>query len=388
MKPIFGLVLTGGGARAAYQAGVLDGLSSILGEHYQRLPFKVLTGVSAGSINVAFLASHAHDFSLATQKAANLWIRLTHDSIMTTDVASLSVMAGKWIRNLSLGGFYKGHRITHVIDTDPLLNLLKTYINFNQIKHNLDSQILTAVAFTATNYQTGTAVTFYEGDLKIEDWSRSSRISKRTSLGLHHILASAAIPLLFRPVKIDPFYYGDGSIRLLTPLSPAIHLGADKILAIGIRKIKSSAYTQKLNLEEENGEITIADIAGELLNAIFMDTLEADVERVKRINKTIALSSECKKVDLGEPSLRPIDLLVIEPSQDLSELAVQYYPKLPFMFRHLLKGIGASQERGQDLLSYLSFDTSYTKPLVELGRKDAFDRREEIEKFFCEKSSF
>jgi NTE family protein len=387
MKPVFGLVLTGGGARAAYQSGVLDGISEILGEYHQALPFKVLTGVSAGSINAAFLASHAHDFSLATQKAANLWIRLTHDSIMTTDAASLSVMAGNWIRNLSLGGFYKGPRISHVIDTDPLLNLLKTYINFKQIKHNLDSQILTAVAFTATNYQTGTAVTFYEGDLKIEDWSRSSRISKRTSLGLHHILASAAIPLLFKPVKIDPFYFGDGSIRLLTPLSPAIHLGADKILAIGIRKIKSSAYTQKLNLDKESGEITIADIAGELLNAIFMDTLEADIERVKRINNSIAMSADCKKVDVEEPSLRPIDLLVIEPSQDLSELAAQYYPKLPFMFRHLLRGIGASQERGQDLLSYLAFDTSYTKPLVELGRKDAYSHKDEIENFFIQRTS-
>lgn len=381
-------MLTGGGARAAYQAGVLDGLSVILGEHYQQLPFKVLTGVSAGSINAAFLASHAHDFSLATQKAADLWMNLTHDSIMSTDVASLSVMAGKWIRNLSLGGIYKGHRITHVIDTDPLLNLLNTHIDFKQIKHHLDNQVLSAVAFTATNYQTGTAVTFYDGDVKIEDWIRSSRISKRTPLDIRHILASAAIPLLFSPIKIDPFFYGDGSIRLLTPLSPAIHLGADKILAIGIRKIKSSAFTQKVNLDAEEDEITIADIAGELLNAIFMDTLEADIERVKRINKTVSLGFENKKVQVGESYLRPLELLVIEPSQDLSELASEHYPKLPFMFRHLLKGIGASQERGQDLLSYLSFDGSYTKPLVELGRKDAFARREEIENFFCEKSSF
>jgi NTE family protein len=308
---------------------------------------------------------------------------MTHDSIMSTDVASLSVMVGRWIRNLSLGGIYKGPRVTHVIDTDPLLKLLSIHINFKQIKENLNNHIISGVAFTSTNYQTGTAVTFYDGDEKIQDWSRSSRISKRTSLDIRHILASAAIPLLFRPVKIEPFYYGDGSIRLLTPLSPAIHLGSDKILAIGIRKIKSSAYTQKLNFDVEDGEITVADIAGELLNAIFMDTLESDIERVKRINKTVSLGFENKKVQVGESYLRPLELLVVEPSQDLSELAAEHYPKLPFLFRHLLKGIGASQERGQDLLSYLAFDTSYTKPLVELGRKDAFSKKNEIENFFC-----
>lgn len=382
MKKIFGLVLTGGGARAAYQAGVLDGISEILGERQQALPFRVLTGISAGSINAAFLASHAQNFSLATEKAADIWVNMTHNSIMSTDVASLSVMIGRWIRNLSLGGIYKGPRITHVIDTDPLLDLLRKQIDFKKIKDNLDNQLLTGIAFTATNYQTGTAVTFYDGEEKIKDWVRSSRVSKRTVLGIRHILASAAIPLLFRPVKINSFYFGDGSIRLLTPLSPAIHLGADKILAIGIRKIKTSAYTQKINLNVEDGEITIADIAGELLNAIFMDTLEADIERVKRINRTVYLGFENKKIQVGESLLRPLDLLVIEPSQDLSELAAQHYPKLPFMFRHLLKGIGASQERGQDLLSYLAFDTSYTKPLVELGRQDAFARKEEIKKFF------
>jgi NTE family protein len=382
MKKTFGLVLTGGGARAAYQAGVLDGISQILSEQNQELPFKVLTGISAGSINAAFLASRAQNFALATENAADVWVNMTHDSIMSTDVPSLSLMVGKWIRNLSLGGMYQGPRINHVIDTSPLIKLLNSQINFARIKEHLENKILLGVAFTATNYQTGTAITFFDGDEKIKGWTRSSRISKRTSLDVRHVLASAAIPLLFRPVRIDSFYFGDGSIRLLTPLSPAIHLGADKILAIGIRKIKTSAYTQKINLDVEDGEITIADIAGELLNAIFMDTLEADIERVKRINRTVSLGFENKRVQVGESLLRPLDLLVIEPSQDLSALASQHYPKLPFMFRHLLKGIGASQERGQDLLSYLAFDSSYTKPLVELGRQDAFARKEDIENFF------
>ncbi len=387
MKQCFGLVLTGGGARAAYQAGVLDGISKILARHNRELPFKVLTGISAGSINAAFLASHADNFSIATEKAADLWVNMTHDSIMSTDVGSLSMMVGKWIRSLSLGGIYKGPRITHVIDTYPLHDLLKEQIDFKKVKENLDNQFLSGVAFTATNYQTGTAVTFYDGEQNIKDWIRSSRISKRAVLDIRHILASAAIPLLFRPVKIDSFYFGDGSIRLLTPLSPAIHLGADKILAIGIRKIKTSAYTQKVNLNYKNGEITIADIAGELLNAMFMDTLEADIERVRRINRTVSLGFENKRVQVGESLLRHLDLLVIEPSRDLSELAAQHYPKLPFMFRHLLKGIGASQERGQDLLSYLAFDTSYTEPLVELGRKDAYSKKDEIENFFIQSTS-
>jgi NTE family protein len=387
MNPVFGLVLTGGGARAAYQAGVLDGISKILGEYHQALPFKVLTGVSAGSINAAFIASHAENFSLATSKAADLWVNMTHNSIMSTGVASLSAMAGRWMRNLSLGEIYTGPRITHMIDTEPLLKLLNDHINFLQIKEHLKRHVLLGVAFTSTNYQTGTAVTFYDGHEKIKDWIRSSRISKRTTLDIRHILASAAIPLLFRPIKIDSFYFGDGSIRLLTPISPAIHLGADKILAIGIRKIKSSAYTQKINLNSQDGEITIADIAGELLNAMFMDTLEADIERVRRINRTVSLGFENKKVQVGEHSLRPIELLVIEPSQDLSELAAEHYPKLPFMFRHLLKGIGASQERGQDLLSYLAFDSSYTRPLVELGRKDAYSQKDEIESFFIQRTS-
>lgn len=381
-----GLVLTGGGARAAYQAGAIKGIAQVLGPKYETIPFHTLAGISAGAINVAYLASRATGFQQGTEDCYNLWKNLKSDQILRTDLGSLSQIAARWMRDLSLGGLYNGQRTNYLLDTSPLSELLRNQVDLEQIEKSLKSGILHGIAFSATNYQTGAAVTFFDGDPRIQPWTRSARIGRRAQLSHAQILASASIPILFQPVKIGRQFYGDGGIRLRTPLSPVIHMGADRIVAIGIRYSRPEDMTQDMNEQTAGNEITIADIAGVLLNAAFMDALESDIERLVRINHTLTLLTEEAKRKQPSP-LREVPLLVIRPSQDLSHFASDQFHRFPKTLRHLLKGIGASDERGWDLLSYLAFDQSYTTPLLELGVADALSQKEEIKAFFSQDSN-
>jgi NTE family protein len=370
-----GLVLTGGGARAAYQAGVLRGISELCPPGPG--PLRTITGISAGSINAAFLASRARDFRQAAHAACGLWETLHMEAILKTDVVSLSRLGIGWIRDLSMGGAFRGTRSTFLLDTAPLRDLLKKEIDFAEIRANIKSGVLHGMAVSATHYKTGTAITFFEADHGVEPWVRSSRIGKEAPIELDHILASAAIPVLFQPVRLEESYYGDGSIRLRAPLSPAIHLGSDKILAIGIRYYRPEDMTLELNESAKMEHITVSDIAGVMLNAAFMDTLESDVERLERINTTISLLTAEGRAKHPH-KLRIIPLLSIRPSKDLGAFAKGQFQRFPTMLKHLLRGIGASEERGWDLLSYLSFDGAYTRPVMELGYSDALARKSEI----------
>lgn len=373
-----GLVLTGGGARAAYQAGVLQGISEICPAG--ATPLRTITGISAGSINAAFLAARATDFRQATQAACGLWEGLQMGDILKTDVVSLSRLGIRWMRDLSLGGAFGGTRSTFLLDTNPLGTLLHREVDFASIAENIKNRVLDGVAVSATHYKTGTAITYFDSAHPVEQWVRSSRLGKRAELSLNHVLASASIPVLFQPVRIGDSFYGDGSIRLRAPLSPAIHLGADKVLAIGIRYFRPEDSTLELNETSRMDHITISDIAGVMLNAAFMDTLESDVERLERINATVALLSDENRKKHPH-KLRYIPLLVIRPSKDLGTFAKGQFQHFPAMLKHLLKGVGASEERGSDLLSYLAFDGKYTKPVIELGYSDAMARKQEIIEF-------
>ncbi|MEO7161500.1 MAG: patatin-like phospholipase family protein [Bdellovibrionia bacterium] len=394
MTTNYGLVLTGGGARAAFQAGVLKGVTEILGSRsvpadqenqFSRefLPFSVIAGISAGAINAAFLASHAANFSEATAHLCDLWNNLQIDQVLDTNLSALSRIGMHWMRDLSLGGILGSSRANHLLETTPLKHFLAGKINFKEIQNNINSKVLKGVALSVTNYRTGTAISFFDGDPSIQPWLRSSRIGLRSTLLLEHVLASASIPVLFAPVQIGHSFYGDGGIRMTSPLSPAIHLGAEKILAIGIRYSRSDEYTLEINRTQSMAKVTLADISGVMLNAAFLDTLESDIERMERINQTLSMMPE--EIRKSHPQrLRPIPVLTIRPSQDLGTLASEQFHLFPRMLRYMLKGIGASDQQGWDLLSYLAFDKHYTGCLMELGYRDALAMKEEILEFFSE----
>jgi NTE family protein len=374
-----GLVLTGGGARAAYQVGVLRALADIT--RGESTPFRIVTGVSAGAINTYAVAAHADDFATAVESLSTTWRTLSPENVYRTDARSLFSIGARWIGELSGGGLLGAARSNHLLDTSPLRALLHKRLANARIQHHLATGRLRGVALTATNYETGTAITFYDGADDIEPWTRSSRIGRRESLTVDHVLASSAIPIFFPPVRIGSSFYGDGCIRLNAPISPAIHLGADRVLAVGIRYLRSGFQLSELNGSLKGDPLSLAEIGGVLLNAVFLDSLESDVERLERINATLSLISPEQRTRLSYP-LRKIPILVMRPSRDLGRLAARQSRRFPRTLRYLLRGIGATGERGWDLLSYLAFEPTYVSLLMELGFYDTLTRRAEVEAFF------
>lgn len=366
-----GLVMTGGGARAAYQVGVVRALYEILGKE-KRL-FDVISGNSAGAINSTYLAANCENWDVATKNLVELWTRVRPQNIFDLRKRTISDLGLKWISGTVFGGLTpKGSHVNHLLDTSPLRALAGREVDFSHIKQNIEGNLLQGISLSATNYNSGSSVVFYQAQGNIKDWSRSDRFSVRTDLNVDHLMASAAIPFFFPPVQIKESFYGDGCIRQTTPLSPAIHLGAEKIIAIGVR------YSQDPgSMKEKTFSLfpnpTMGQIAGTLLNAIFLDSLDADVERLRRIN---ALISEG-----AHPELKSIPTLLIRPSRDLGEMSCDITGELPGILRYLLKGIGVTGEEGLDLLSYLAFDPSYTKPLVELGYDDTHKMKDQILRF-------
>src|SRR5213080_337047 len=311
------------------------------------------------------------------------WGELRIDRVMRTDAVSLFSIGTRWLRDLTLGGLLKPDaRSNHLLATTPLRECLIANIDFEAIARHIASDLLHGLAVSATSYTTGTAVTFFDGHGAPEPWTRSARLGWRVRIGLDHVLASASIPILFRPVFVEGAFYGDGGVGMATPLSPAIHLGADRVVAISVRHSPDRDSNVHVNLAgHDQGDISIADIAGVMLNAAFMDALDSDAERLIRINHTLTLIEERRRAE--HPHwLRSIPLLVIRPSVDLGALAADQFSRLPATLRYLTRGIGASPERGADFVSYLAFDPSYTRPLIEIGRRDAVAQKDEIEAFF------
>lgn len=372
-----GLVLTGGGARGAYQAGALLGIAEITGAH--ELPFSVVTGTSAGSINAAFLMARADDFQGATRALCDLWATLKASDVFRTDVATLSSIGARWLTDLALGGFIGSGRAKSLLDTSPLRTLLEENVDSTALAHVLDGGART-LALTATNYHSGIAITFYQGARDLAGWTRTGRMGARASLGVQHVLASSAIPVFFPPVEIDGAFYADGCIRLGTPFSPAIHLGADRALAIGTRH--RSREADPFDLRHGDSPLrspSHADVGGTLLNAVFLDAIDGDFERVDRINRTLALIPPDAR-SRHELRLFPATLLL--PSTDLGAVAAKAEAHLPLMLRHLMKGLGVGDGTGWDLLSYLAFDEAFTSRLVGIGFEDAKRSSAAIENFF------
>jgi len=366
-----GLVLTGGGARAAYQVGALKAIAEFCPGKLS--PFRIFAGVSAGAINAVSIASGADEFRVATDRLSDIWRNLSPERVYRTDTRGLVGIGSRWLKDLSAGGLLGSSRINYLLDTSPLRDLLAETLPVSRLSLHFRSGALRGMAVSTTSYADSLAVTFFDGARDIEPWQRSTRIGVRQRLRLQHILASSAIPIFFPPVRIRGLYYGDGCVRMHAPLSPAIHLGADRILAIGVQTARS-ARPPTPSSPPHRDWLPPSEIAGVLMNAVFLDALEADVERLERVNRTVSLLPPDQRGVPAQP-LRAIPILVLRPTQDLGTLASDQYMRFPRMLRYLLKGIGATGETGSDLLSYLAFEPDYVGRLMELGYADTLRRR-------------
>lgn len=365
-----GVVMSGGGARAAYQVGLLQALA----ERMPHLRIDILTGVSAGAINAAHLANHRGNFAEAVDDLSRLWLGLTTDDVFRTDWWSLFSRVLRSGTQLVSGGHRVPGRSQGMVDTQPLRVLLNRELGAQTdlgelcgIRENLSTGRLRAVAITTSSYTGGTSVTWVEGR-EIEPWQRAHRIGRACRLTVEHVMASASLPLLFPAVPLANEWHGDGGIRLSAPLSPAVHLGARRILAVSTRHRRPPGREPAAM---SRGYPPPAQIAGSLLNALFLDLFDGDALRLERINELLG-SQE------SHMGARRVELLLLRPSRDLGELANTHEARLPRGFRFLTRGLGTQETRSNDLLSLIMFQPDYLRELVDLGRTDALDRIDEI----------
>ncbi|MBW3571274.1 MAG: patatin-like phospholipase family protein [Gemmatimonadetes bacterium] len=366
------LVLTGGGARGAYQVGLLR----YLARTYPELRIPIQTGVSAGAINVALLAQHHGTFRQAADELAGLWAELIPERIFRVDMASLAGNIGRWGLRLTSGGMATA-RTRALVDTAPLRQFLEEALapvhgELTGIDYNLQRGNLRAVAISTTDYTTGQSVIWTQGR-EVETWERPGRISRHCRITVDHVMASAALPLFFPAVQIGPNWYGDGGIRLTAPLSPALHLGASKILTVSTRYDRSRG---EASTPEIVGYPPPAQVIGLLLDAVFLELVDQDVARMERMNVVLdRIPPERRE------GMRIVEVLVMRPSKDLARIAAEYEPRLPRAFRLLTRGLGTRETRSPDVLSMIMFQDDYAKRLMSLGESDAERRGEEIDRF-------
>ena len=384
-----GLILMGGGARAAYQAGVLDAIWRILrddGWPDGDNPFQVICGTSAGAITAAALACRADSIDDAIGMVLETWTQVRAGDVYRVDVPGALSNALHWVLALGLGWLVRT-RPRSLFDNTPLNGLLARLIDPQCLARTLESGALHAFAVTASSYTSGQHVTYYQSAAPIVPWSRTQRLACPTRIGIDHLLASSAIPFVFPAVALAlgdrHEFFGDGSIRQTAPISPAIHLGADRILVIGAGQLQAGTV-HSTHTDSQYHYPSLAQVAGHAMASIFLDALAADIERLSRVNNTLQLIPES---DRTATRLRPIDVLAIAPSQRLDTIATEHIHALPRTARTLLRVIGATDRRGAGLASYLLFEPPYTKALIELGRSDTFARRDDVRRFFASKDS-
>jgi len=364
------LVLSGGGARGAYQVGVLRQIA----RQHPEFSFPVITGVSAGAINAAFIASHRENLPEATEQLAQRWSTLTTSTVMRTDVPSLLGNALRIAGTVATGGARIAPTTRGLVDTRPLRRFLETLVKPENIDANIRDGRLQALAVSATSYRTGDSVTFVQGSPETAMWSRFRRRSRADGIGVDHVLASAAIPLFFPAWQVEGEYFGDGSLRQPYPLAPAVHLGADRVLAVSSRFVS----TAQAHAKEPGAYPSTARILGLMLNSIFLDQLDGDAERLERVNELLQRVDPKQRWRLPE---REVELLVLRPSRDIGRMAALYERKLPRALRHLVRGLGTRRGSGSDLLSYLLFVPEFLSDLIELGERDAEVNRARISRF-------
>jgi NTE family protein len=376
-EPVTGLILSGGGARAAYQVGVLAAIAELLPAGAPN-PFPVIVGTSAGAINAVSLAAGAMDFGGAIERLTAFWQSFRSHQVMRSDWPGVVSQATRFVGHSLLG---LGATVpVALINSSPLRRLLNHKLQLSGIEDAIRQKQLQAVAVTAFGYESGQAVTFYQGSGTIDAWLRHRRIGVPTQLTVEHLLASSAIPLLFAPVKIGEEYFGDGAVRQSAPISPALHLGASRVLVVGVSGNPRGVDPQNpLQRTYTGQQPTLAQIGGHLLNSTFIDSLESDIELLQRLNQFSRL------LPAGVPTrslgVAPVEVLVIAPSQPIDEIAARHRQELPAALRLFLRGPGATKTSGAGVLSYLLFESGYCSELIELGRSDALAKREELCRF-------
>jgi len=383
-----GLVLTGGGARAAYQVGVLQAISEILWEEGwppARNPFEIICGTSAGAINATALACRADNFGEGVQKLLDVWEHIEVGQVYRADSLGVIRSGARWLSLLSFGWLLRKWRAApprSLLDNTPLVGLLHRMLDLPRLDTVLSEGLLHALAVTASSYTAGNHLTFYQTISDIAPWVRSQRLALQDQIGVEHLLASSAIPFIFPATPLymggHREYCGDGSMRQLAPISPAIHLGASKVLVVGSGRLSEPPRS---NAENNAARYpSLAQIAGHALSSIFLDGLAVDIERLERINKTLSLMPA---EYLEKTPLRKVDLLVIAPSERLDDIASRHIASLPAPIRTMLSGIGATETRGAALASYLLFESTYTCELIRLGQRDTHARRSDVLAFFA-----
>jgi NTE family protein len=371
-RAITALVLSGGGARGAYQVGVLQGLHE-LGVLQAAHPTEILVGASAGALNAGALAASIERPAEGLALLEALWTELEPSQVFRTDLRSLGGIGARWVRDLSFGGVLRRVAPKSLLDTAPLRALLASRLPFAQIESNVNAGLLRALAIPATNLHTGDGVIFVECPQSTRLWRRGRWSVERTRIGVEHLMASSAIPVFFPSVEIEGRHFGDGSIRNTAPLSPAIHLGADRIVAIGVRR---AGLPPEKARAARRAAPSVAEIAGALLDAVMLDAIEVDYEHSGRVNQSVLATPT---PDAAHP-FRWVDVLWISPSRSFRDLADALKHRIPPIVRYLMRGLGPD-DATTELASYLLFDGEFCRQLVEIGRADVQARREEITAF-------
>lgn len=374
-----GLILTGGGARAAYQAGVLKAISDQFpGFDY---PFQVICGTSAGALNAVGLGSGGEIFRHSIEKVEALWMHLSSDKVYRSDYWALARSLGQFVK-----GFVSGDGIDvpgSMFDSSPLRKFLETEVDFKQLSHNIQHKEIRAVSVTCCGYRSGQSVSFFQGEDHLEGWQSGERIGVKTELTIDHLMASAAIPTIFPPVKIHREYFGDGVTRNMAPMSPAVHLGAERILVIGV----SANRTNRQPRKENKYQPRLPQILEHVINGMFIDVIENDIEKAEIINSLLARSPDPQAI-ARDMNLRQIDTLSINPSQPIDEIAIKHINKLPGPIKQFFGLNKEPIEGGVSLASYLLFEGDFMNELIQLGYKDAKKQAKQLDEFFKNDSRY
>jgi len=371
--PNTALVLTGGGARAAYQVGVLLAVAKLSNNRRQN-PFPILCGTSAGAINATSIACLADNFGKAVSVLASFWRNMHAGDIYRADPLGIGISGAHWLSTMTMGWLIRNPPRS-LLDNAPLRELLTRHLDFRGIERSIAKGALHALSVSASGYESGDNINFFQGHPSAQPWRRVQRIGIRSDIGVDHLLASSAIPFIFPATKIHREYFGDGSMRQLAPISPAIHLGAERVLIVGAGRKNEHQERRRVD-----GHPSLAQIAGHALSSIFLDSLAVDIERMQRINRTLsAIPADIR--DNSDIPLRPIHTLIISPSERLERIAAEHAKSLPWAMKMMLGGIGGMNRRNGTLTSYLLFEKPYTRALIDLGYADTMARSQEVGDF-------
>ena len=379
MEDTLGLVMTGGGARGAYQAGVLKRIGEIKRVQTHGNPFPIIGGSSAGAINGSGLAAGSNEFSVATKVVAELWSGIRPSDVFSCNLLSQTGNSLTWMMDLTFGGILGGGHARSLLDATPLSHFLTQHLDCERIQENIKRGHLFALAISATNYNTGNSYLFIQGKKGHPMGNRSRRVTLATKITVEHICASAAIPLVFSPVRLQTprgtAFFGDGCVRLQQPLSPVIRLGATKLLAIGVRGESPKRPVELTDLKVPS----LAQVLGVLFDVMFLDHLATDIEHLERLNELLRSGTISRSGIEGCERMRPLATLLITPSVSLSKVAQDHQRDMPYLIQYFINSLGRDSASCSDLMSYLLFTSPYTRSLIEIGYSDAGRRIDEIE---------